>query len=90
MTPLQKVQRVLALMRDPRVGKLQRFAMYAALAYLISPVDLIPDFAVPLVGWLDDATFVWMAVRWLLKAGEEVDRAAGAGQLDIPTAKRLD
>jgi uncharacterized membrane protein YkvA (DUF1232 family) len=87
MSTVQKIQRVLALMRDPRVGKLQRFAMFAALAYLISPVDLIPDFAVPIVGWLDDATLIWMAVRWLLKAGDDADRA---GALDIPTAKRID
>ena len=87
MSTAQKIQRVLALMRDPRVGKLPRFAMIAALAYLISPVDLVPDFVVPIVGWLDDATLIWMALRWLIKAGDDADRA---GQLDVPTAKRLD
>jgi uncharacterized membrane protein YkvA (DUF1232 family) len=87
MSTAQKIQRVLALMRDPRVGKLPRFAMIAALAYLISPVDLVPDFVVPIVGWLDDATLIWMAVRWLIKAGDDADRA---GQLDVPTAKRID
>jgi uncharacterized membrane protein YkvA (DUF1232 family) len=36
------------------------------LAYLISPIDLIPDF-IPVAGWLDDATIVplglWLASR---------------------------
>lgn len=87
MSTIQKIQRLLALLRDPRVGKLPRFAMLAALAYLISPVDLLPDFVVPIVGWLDDATLIWMAVRWLLKAGDDADRA---GRLDLPTARRID
>jgi uncharacterized membrane protein YkvA (DUF1232 family) len=87
MSTIQKIQRLLALLRDPRVGKLPRFAMLAALAYLISPVDILPDFVVPVVGWLDDATLIWMAVRWLLKAGDDADRTS---QLGIPTAKRID
>ena len=87
MSTLQRVQRILTLLRDPRVAKLPRFAVLAAVIYLISPVDLLPDFALPIVGWLDDATLIWMALRWLARAGDEVDKA---GQLDIPTAKRVD
>ena len=87
MNTLLRVQRMLALLRDPRVAKLPRFAVLAAAIYLISPVDLLPDFALPIVGWLDDATLIWMALRWLAKAGDEAEKA---GQLDIPTARRLD
>ena len=88
MTTLQRVQRLLYFLRDPRVAKLPRFAVLAAAAYLLWPVDLLPELALPLVGWLDDATLVWMALRWLTKAGEEAEQKAGA--LDIPTAKRID
>jgi len=87
MSALLKVQRMLALLRDPRVAKLPRFAVFAALAYLLWPVDLLPEIALPIVGWLDDATLIWMALRWLLKAGDEAEKT---GQLDIPTAKRVD
>jgi uncharacterized membrane protein YkvA (DUF1232 family) len=87
MSTIQKIQRLLALLRDPRVGKWPRIAVLAALVYLVSPIDLIPDFAVPIVGWLDDATILWMAIRWLVKAGDDADHA---GQLDIPTVKRID
>lgn len=31
-----------------------------AIAYLISPVDLIPDFMIPYVGWLDDIVVLWL------------------------------
>ena len=58
------------VMSDPRVGKLPRIAVLAV-AYLISPVDLIPEMAFPIVGFLDDITLVWMAVRWLVKQQPE-------------------
>ena len=89
MTLAMRIQRLLLFLRDPRVAKLPRFAVLAAAAYLLWPVDLLPELAVPIVGWLDDATLIWMALRWLTRAGEEAEKAAG-GTLDVPTAKRLD
>jgi uncharacterized membrane protein YkvA (DUF1232 family) len=65
---MQQLKRVMALLSDPRVAKLPRFAVLAAIVYLISPIDLVPDFVVPVVGWLDDATLVWLSLRWLLKS----------------------
>ena len=88
MNALLRLQRILTLLKDPRVAKLPRFAVLAAVAYLISPVDLVPEIALPIVGWLDDATLIWMALRWLAKAGDDV--APKATVLDSPTAKRLD
>jgi len=64
---LARLARVLALLRDPRVGRLPRFAVVAAVAYTLWPADLLPDFMPPLVGWLDDATLIWLAVRWLFR-----------------------
>ena len=88
MNALLRLQRILALLKDPRVAKLPRFAVLAAVAYLISPVDLVPEIALPIVGWLDDATLIWMALRWLAKAGDEADPKVTV--IDSPTAKRLD
>jgi uncharacterized membrane protein YkvA (DUF1232 family) len=87
VSTLLRLQRILVLLRDPRVAKLPRFAVLAAVAYLISPVDLVPEIALPIVGWLDDATLIWMALRWLAKAGDDADKVT---VLDNPTAKRLD
>ena len=36
-----------------------------AIAYLISPVDLIPDFLIPYIGWIDDATVLWLIFYYL-------------------------
>lgn len=77
-----RLLRVLALMRDPRVGKLPRFAVVFAIAYLIWPIDVVPDFMAPVVGYLDDAVLLWASLRWLLKSRPELDRA------DVPPQSR--
>ncbi len=39
------------------------------LAYLISPVDLIPELLIPWVGWIDDSLVLW-CVYYLIRYGE--------------------
>jgi len=39
------------------------------LAYLISPVDIIPDLLLPWVGWIDDSLVLW-CVYYLIRHGE--------------------
>jgi uncharacterized membrane protein YkvA (DUF1232 family) len=70
-----RLLRVLTLLRDPRVAKLPRIGVLVAVAYLIWPVDLLPDFMVPVFGYIDDAVLLWLSLRWLLKSRPELDRA---------------
>ena len=72
---LARLRRAAALLADPRVKKLPRFAVVAAIAYLIWPADLVPDFLVPIAGYLDDATLVWLSMRWLFRSGPPDERA---------------
>lgn len=60
------------LVWDPRVPRRSKVVIGAALAYLVSPVDLIPEF-IPVVGFADDILLVSYAVNHLISvAGEEV------------------
>jgi uncharacterized membrane protein YkvA (DUF1232 family) len=34
-------------------------------AYLLSPIDIIPDF-IPLAGWLDDVVVIPLMVSWIV------------------------
>jgi uncharacterized membrane protein YkvA (DUF1232 family) len=53
-----------------RTGKGKIFAMITAVLYILSPIDFVPDFLLP-VGVIDDAT----AFSWLLFAiGQEMTR----------------
>ena len=44
---------------DPRTPRRGKFYIGLALVYLVSPLDLIPDW-IPVIGWLDDLVVVPM------------------------------
>jgi uncharacterized membrane protein YkvA (DUF1232 family) len=58
------------LMRDPRVPIRKKAFIGAVMAYVVSPIDLIPDFVVGL-GRLDDIILVSLAVDHLMNGSEE-------------------
>jgi uncharacterized membrane protein YkvA (DUF1232 family) len=49
----------------PQVPRRARVALLAAVLWVLSPIDLIPDF-IPVLGWVDDIVIVPLAIRWLL------------------------
>jgi uncharacterized membrane protein YkvA (DUF1232 family) len=42
------------MLKSPAAPKRAKFVALAAIAYVISPIDLVPDIA-PILGWIDDA-----------------------------------
>lgn len=67
------------LLGDPRVPWPSRLALGALLCYLLSPIDLVPDF-IPVAGQLDDAILVALAVRLVMRsAGADVLRSHWPG-----------
>ena len=58
------------LLGDPEVPRRDKLLLGGVLAYLASPVDLIPDF-IPVAGQLDDALVVALALRVVLRGAGE-------------------
>ena len=76
--------------RDPRTPWLPKIICMLAVAYALSPVDLIPDF-IPVLGYLDDAillpAMIWLAVK-LLPAEVVTDGRAQAAQWMQPNGRK--
>lgn len=61
-----------ALFRDPRVPRGSKFLLGFAIAWFVSPIDLVPEF-IPVIGPLDDAVVAALVLRHVLrKAGRDV------------------
>jgi uncharacterized membrane protein YkvA (DUF1232 family) len=60
------------LITDPRVDVLDKLLVAGAIAYVLIPEDVFPDF-IPLIGEVDDVFVLVMALRQLMKsAGRDV------------------
>lgn len=88
---LPQYARLLAgLLTDRRVSRLDKTLVGLALAYLLLPLDFIPD-AIPFLGQVDDVFLVMTALQRLVnRAGRRVLRdhwtgsRADLARLDIP------
>lgn len=63
---------LIGLLKDGRVSRLDRLLVLAAAAYLVSPLDFIPDL-IPFLGEVDDLFLLALAVQRLVaQAGRDV------------------
>ncbi len=67
------LRRIWRVMRDPRTPGWLKMLPLLALIYILSPIDLLPDLAIPGIGSLDDLIILLLALRMLidLAPGEE-------------------
>lgn len=76
--------------RHPQTPWLAKAIAAVAVAYALSPVDLIPDF-IPVLGYLDDAlllpAMVWLAVKCLPEAVKDECQRQALAWLETHDAK---
>lgn len=70
------------LAADKTLPRAVRAGLALLLAYLATPIDLVPDF-IPVLGYADDAIIVAAVLRWVVRrAGMEVVRRQWPGTDD--------
>ena len=57
---LMRVKLIWSLMKDGRVSPLLKVIPVLGVLYLVMPIDLVSEIALPLVGELDDAAVLWL------------------------------
>ena len=63
---MSDVHLALRLLREPAVPLYLKALPFAALAYVLSPLDLLPDF-IPIIGQLDDLGIAIMGLKAFLR-----------------------
>lgn len=77
------IKLVARLLKDPRVPRRSKITLGLAAAYVMSPIDLIPD-AIPVIGWADDVVLVMFAIDSLIdRAGHEIVEEHWDGAADL-------
>ncbi len=51
---------------DPALPRRIRMALFVVIAFVVSPIDLIPD-AIPVIGFADDVVIVALVLRWVAR-----------------------
>jgi uncharacterized membrane protein YkvA (DUF1232 family) len=63
---LDTLRLVRRLANDPTIPFVTRMPVWLLLAYLISPIDLVPDF-IPVIGYADDAILTSLILRRVIR-----------------------
>ena len=81
------------LLQDPRVSRRNKAWLWFAVAWLVSPIDLIPEF-IPFLGPLDDAVVAALVLRHVLRTTDRsvlaVHWRGDPATLDVITRSRSD
>ena len=56
---------LVGLVTDPRVAMVDKLLVFGAIAYIVTPIDLIPDF-IPFIGEVDDVYLLVIALQRLI------------------------
>ena len=71
------VRLLFGLITDPRVAMVDKILVFGAIAYIVTPIDLIPDF-IPFIGEVDDVYLLVIALQRLISNAGSTLRIAPA------------
>jgi len=57
-----------SLFCDRKAPILPKIILVLAVIYFLSPLDLVPDFAIPGLGYIDDLVILALALKYFIKA----------------------
>lgn len=63
---LRQIKLIYKLMSDKRISFFLKLLPIASIVYLVSPIDLAPGLALPVIGALDDAAVLWLGTTLFL------------------------
>lgn len=63
---VKDIPAVFLVMKDKRTPAGAKIIAAIAVAYALSPIDLIPDF-IPVIGYLDDLIILPLLIAWTIK-----------------------
>jgi uncharacterized membrane protein YkvA (DUF1232 family) len=66
LAPVGNVEAFVRYLRDPDASLLGKVLVLATVAYVVLPVDAIPDL-IPAIGWLDDLGVVGVALAYVAR-----------------------
>jgi uncharacterized membrane protein YkvA (DUF1232 family) len=80
-------RRLWRALRHPQAPGWLKLGALGIVAYLLSPIDLIPDL-VPFFGVMDDVVLVPLAIRWLLSRLPEAIRRDIDGVVNVSEVRQ--
>jgi len=78
----------LRLLKDRRVPFYLKLLVYGAIAYIISPYDLIPDFLIPFLGFFEDIIIGILCLVSLVKLSPPEVVAGHVKTIDMENKQR--
>lgn len=78
----------LRLLKDKRVPFYLKLLVYGAIAYILSPFDLLPDFLVPFLGFFEDIIIAILCLIGLVKFSPPEVVEAHVKAIDIENKQR--
>ena len=98
LTAITRLRLLPRYLRDGSVSIWRKGLLLLLVAYVLSPVDMIPELFVPFIGWLDDLGVLGLLVAWLYgelgkystaekEKNQLPDESAGNGR--APSSHRL-